>query len=131
MRNVLEMIKEKSTAGHSGCFKVSGGAPSASRPRRLGSKELAVCQSVGGPGGFPNVWLSPRLGCALSFLTFVMMGKIPHKGRDVCVLLYISPVCAIPNICSILLMHECGGQLRLFSYVATPNITLLSMLSIH
>lgn len=84
MRNVLEMIKEKSTAGHSGCFKVSGGAPSASSPRRLGSKELAVCQSVGGPGGFPNVWLSPCLGCALSFLTFVMMGKIPCTEGGMC-----------------------------------------------
>lgn len=40
MRNVLEMIKEKSTAGHSGCFEVSGGAPSV-QPQETGKQGIS------------------------------------------------------------------------------------------
>lgn len=120
MGNALAVMKEERTAGHGGRFKPCGvrGASSASSPRRPNLNQKVA------PGGFPSIWLN-------SYLTFVTRGEYPPRGRDVCVPLSVPPVRAMPNILSIFPMRECGGKLRLFSCVATANITPLGMLSVY
>lgn len=101
MRNVLEMIKEKSTAGHSGCFEVQVGHPLSS-PRRLGSKELAVCQSVGGPGWIPQHSVKSASGLCFVLPQLCQDGENILTGEGcVCTAFYLTCLCRIryPAFC--------------------------------